>query len=112
MSIEDMILQNFNIELLNVERAFIENSKLYICNLDTKIQNFQVSIYYKQMADILDIYFKIIDNLNLDDTYKNILQDNYNTRIKILIILSNNLFNGVDIYEIKQEENKSESCYY
>lgn len=104
MSIEDMILQNFNIELLNVERAFIENSKLYIYNLDTKIQNFQVSIYYKQMADILDIYLKIISNLNLDDTYKNILQDNYNTRVKILIILSNNLFNGVNIYEIKQEE--------
>ena len=46
------------------------------------------------MADILDIYLKIISNLNLDDTYKNILQDNYNTRVKILIILSNNLFNG------------------
>lgn len=105
MSIEDMILQNFNIELLNVERAFIKDSKLYIYNLDTKIQNFQVSIYYKQMSDILDIYFKIIDNLNLDKAYKDILQDNYNTRIKILIILSNNLFNGIDIYEIKQGEN-------
>lgn len=96
-NLRNQFLENFQYELLNVERAFIRDSKRYFFNLDTKIQNFQASIFFKQQHDILKTYLQINKILNIVDD--NDLKNIYTIRIKILLDLTNKLFNNINIYE-------------
>ena len=98
---DEIILDNFDVAIINIERAMIRDSKIYFFSLDTKIQNFQFDMYYKQLTDVLEIYLKMSNylQLNLDS----LLLEKYQVRMKSLLIITNNLLNNINIYEEDQD---------
>ena len=96
---DKMILNHFDAAMINIERAMIRDSKAFFYALDTKIQNFQFDIYYKQLTDVLEIYLKMCNYLQLN--VDNLLIEMYQVRMKSLLVISNNLLNNINIYEEK-----------